>query len=109
MLGWYPVDWWKEDQDILAKRYPGCTVETREKVLEYTLAPRKAGRTFKANESKVVADSGIVRPACWVPRSPRLFQATYLSIEANLLGPKEGYSIEITLCNQTTSLLQSTC
>lgn len=60
VVGWYPPQWWEgtaEEQMDLEARY-GCTVADRENIMDFVLAPRKAGRRF--TDASRVADSGIV-------------------------------------------------
>lgn len=60
VVGWYADNWWvgnAADQATLMEKY-GCTVENRERVLDFTIAARKAGRLL--TDPTIVADSGIV-------------------------------------------------
>ena len=60
LVGWYPQQWWEgteAEQEDLMTRY-GCSVADRKEVLNYVIAPRKAGRTF--TDPLTQADSGIV-------------------------------------------------
>ena len=60
LAGWYPPRWWEGDeaeQEDLMTRYD-CSAADRESVIEYIIAPRKAGRTFTDPSAR--ADSGIV-------------------------------------------------
>ncbi len=60
-MGWYGKDWWhanEMEQRDLEEKFGPCSQEDREAVLQYSLAPRKAGRVF--SNGSFVADSGIV-------------------------------------------------
>jgi hypothetical protein len=60
VVGWYAPQWWEgteAEQLDLIERFE-CTLPDRERVMDYVVAPRKAGRRF-TNASRV-ADSGLV-------------------------------------------------
>lgn len=69
IVGWYPPKWWEgnaaEQRDLMA-RYD-CSVADRESVVEYIIAPRKAGRTY--TDASALADSGIVSSLCTLDNS----------------------------------------